>query len=79
MANDNKNQNKCPNDCLRCSECQRLYCAATWSRKMHDRMDELDLRLDKIEKKIDELEHDDCGVFNPIAEAEPSYIEEKIV
>lgn len=62
----NENQNRCPNDCRLCSECQRLYCAATWSRKMHDRMDEMMERFDRLEEKVKLLDHADEGVFNPM-------------
>lgn len=74
MANENQNQNRCPNDCRLCSECQRLYCAATWSRIMLERMDEFERRFDKLENKVDALEHAGESVFNPMEKAQEAAV-----
>ena len=77
---EQNNTRTCPKDCTKCSECQRLYCAATWSRLLMERMDEMDERFERLENKVDSLDHADEGVFDPMnTEAEEVSVENQEV
>ena len=74
MTMENNNIKTCPNDCMKCSPQQRVYCAAYMSRMMLDRMQEQQEAFERLEKKVDQLASADDGIFNPIDEIEEAVL-----
>lgn len=68
---DNNEIKTCPKDCMKCPPNQWLYCAAQMSRTSVERLDELQVRFEKMEDKVKKLNHAGEGVFNPMADEQP--------
>lgn len=64
----------CPRDCTRCSQAQRVLCAAQWSMMAMERLDNIEERLDNIEERLERIEDrqkdtaNNKRLFNPAIE-----------
>lgn len=60
----------CPKDCTMCSQAQRILCASQWSMMAMERIGEMLDRLEHIEDRLKETNHN--KVFNPAVDTEES-------
>lgn len=65
-----QNSFKCPGDCLKCKEGQRLYCSSQNSYQLVMMMMAMQETVNGLKAKVEALQSKDDAIFNPFADEE---------